>query len=114
MDGDWALGGDEGRPLDGRLDRLGLRFVHVAHQPHGEGFFGTENPGRETDVFYPGEVGHQLGQPAQGANVGSQPDVDLFNGKAGVFGAHANIGARRHVDGQPVRDSVQDGDDGWA
>lgn len=88
-----ALAGDEARQLQPRVERGGLVRVHLADETYRQRLLAGEVPGRQADVLDPRRAAHELGQAAQGAEVGRQPDVDLLDGEARVPYADADVGA---------------------
>lgn len=88
-----TLARDELGPLRSRRDGRVLGVVHLADEAHGERLVGREVARREADVFHPRRGPDELGQPAEGAEVGGETDVDLFDGEASVARGDAHVGA---------------------
>lgn len=96
--------GTFGRQQTGHLqagrDSRCLALADLADEAHRQGLLGVEEARGHADVFDPAGAAYCLGQPAQGADVRGQPDVNLLDGESCVGGADPDIAASGQVDGQ--------------
>lgn len=86
------------------------------------GLLGVELAARERQLACLGPVPDDLGEALQGANVGSQADLDLLTVSSAisathqdahgrVVGAETDVASRRKVDGEANGDAVDSADD---
>jgi len=109
---DRTLARNECRQLDGRVQRRRLALVHAVDEAHAQRLVGAEYPCCEWDLLDPAVVPNNLGQPAQRAHVGREPDINFLHSKPHVPRAHAHVGRRGQVDTQAEREAVQNRNDG--
>lgn len=93
-----ALGRDQRSQLGRRIQRGGLGLVDLADEAHAQRLGGGEISAGETYLLDPRGAADDLGQAAEGSNVGCHADIDLFDGESGVAGTYPDVGRAGNVD----------------
>jgi len=111
---DRALRRNEFGEVRGSLDGGGLGVVHAADEADGGGLVGAPEARGQAHLLDPRLIADGLGQAAQRADVGGQPDVHLLNGQPDVARAQPHVGAAGNIDGEPEGHAVENAYYGYA